>query len=42
VVPEHAAAPGGRRIKLGFLRLHAGSPAKGSPLYVLAGGPAAA
>ena len=42
VVPENAAAPAGRRVKLGFLRLHArapGSATKASPLFVLAGGP---
>ena len=45
VVPENAAAPAGRRVKLGFLRLHArkkgsaGPAAKASPLFVLAGGP---
>ncbi len=42
VVPENSAAPGGRRVKLGYLRLQArasGSAAKASPLFVLAGGP---
>jgi hypothetical protein len=42
VVPENGAAPAGRRVKLGYLRLQArasGSAAKASPLFVLAGGP---
>jgi pimeloyl-ACP methyl ester carboxylesterase len=39
VVPENAAAPAGRRVKLGYLRLQARSAAKASPLFVLAGGP---
>lgn len=45
VVPENAAAPAGRRVKLGFLRLQARSTAsagpagKASPVFMLAGGP---
>ncbi len=42
VVPENAAAPAGRRVKLGFLRLQARSPgsaAKAPPVFMLAGGP---
>jgi len=42
VVPENAAAPAGRRVKLGFLRLQArpaGSAAKAPPVFMLAGGP---
>ena len=42
VVPENSAAPAGRRVKLGYLRLKArasGSAAKAPPLFVLAGDP---
>jgi pimeloyl-ACP methyl ester carboxylesterase len=42
VVPENAAAPAGRRVRLGFLRLQARSPgsaAKAPPVFMLAGGP---
>jgi pimeloyl-ACP methyl ester carboxylesterase len=38
-VPEDRAAPGGRVVKLGFLRLRSAAPRKGSPLFMLAGGP---
>jgi pimeloyl-ACP methyl ester carboxylesterase len=42
IVPESAAAPAGRRVKLGYLRLKARSPgsaAKAPPVFMLAGGP---
>jgi pimeloyl-ACP methyl ester carboxylesterase len=39
VVPENAAAPAGRQVKLGFLRLQSRSAAKGTPVFMLAGGP---
>jgi pimeloyl-ACP methyl ester carboxylesterase len=39
VVPENSAAPAGRRVKLGFLRLKARSATKAPPVFMLAGGP---
>ena len=38
-VPEDRSAPGGRTVKLAFLRLKARTPGKAAPLFMLAGGP---
>ncbi|RVT83853.1 alpha/beta hydrolase [Inhella crocodyli] len=39
VVPENRAAPTGRQVKLGYLRLRARQPGSEPPLFMLSGGP---
>ncbi len=39
VVPEDAAKPGGRRVKLGFLRFKSRAAKPSAPFFMLAGGP---
>lgn len=39
VVPQDRANPGGKKVKLGFLRLHARGERREPPLFMLAGGP---
>jgi pimeloyl-ACP methyl ester carboxylesterase len=39
IVPENAAAPASRRVKLGYMRFQARAAAKAPPVFMLAGGP---